>query len=88
METTMQSAINYTNFFQFFLHIPVAVFEDISDEEIIGDCYEMAAYPIVIIRNYKHPLFIQMITEFKKKGIEQELKCIVLAIGYNNPYLS
>lgn len=80
--------IKYTDFFQFFLHIPVAVFEEISDEMILEDCLEMAAYPIVIIRDNKHPLFIRLAEDFKNKGVTQELKSIILAIGYNTPYLS
>jgi hypothetical protein len=80
--------IKYTDFFQFFLHIPVAVFEEISDEMILKDCLEMAAYPIVIIRDNKHPLFIRLAEDFKNKGVTQELKSIILAIGYNTPYLS
>jgi len=84
----MQKLINYTDFFQFFLHIPVAVFEEISDEQIIEDCLEMAAYPIVIIKDENHPLFIRLAQDFRKKGVQQELKSVILAIGYNNPYLS
>ncbi len=84
----MQKLIKYTDFFQFFLHIPVAVFEEISDEIILEDCLEMAAYPIVIIRDNKHPLFIRLAEDFKKKGVTEELKSIILAIGYNTPYLS
>lgn len=84
----MQKLINYTDFFQFFLHIPVAVFEEISDEQIVEDCLEMAAYPIVIIKDKNHPLFIRLAQDFRKKGVEQELKSVILAIGYNNPYLS
>jgi hypothetical protein len=80
--------VKYTDFFQFFLHIPVAVFEEISDEMILEDCLEMAAYPIVIIRDNKHPLFIRLAEDFKNKGVTQELKSIILAIGYNTPYLS
>lgn len=80
--------MDYTNFFQFFLHIPVAVFEEISDEQIIENCLEMAAYPIVIIKDENHPLFIKLTQDFKKRGIKQELKSVILAIGYNNPYLS
>jgi len=80
--------IRYTDFFQFFLHIPVAVFEEISDEIILEDCLEMAAYPIVVIRDEKHPLFIRLAKEFREKGVTQELKSIILAIGYNTPYLS
>ncbi len=84
----MQKLINYTDFFQFFLHIPVAVFEEISDEQILEDCLEMAAYPIVIIKDSNHPLFIRLSEDFRKKGVTQKLKSIILAIGYNTPYLS
>jgi hypothetical protein len=84
----MQKLINYTDFFQFFLHIPVAVFEEISDEQILEDCLEMAAYPIVTIKDSNHPLFIRLAKDFKEKGVTQELKSIILAIGYNKPYLS
>jgi hypothetical protein len=80
--------IKYTDFFQFFLHIPVAVFEEISDKEILEDCLEMEAYPIVIIRNRRHPLFIRLAEDFKNKGVTQELKSIILAVGYNKQYLS
>jgi hypothetical protein len=48
----------------------------------------MAAYPIGIIRNSNHPLFKKIAIDFKQRGIKQELKLIILAIGYNNPYLS
>ena len=80
--------MNYTDFFQFFLHIPVAVFEEISDEQIKEDCIEMAAYPLVIIRDEQHPLFIKLAQDFTKKGVKQKLKLIILAVGYNTPYLS
>jgi len=84
----MQKPINYLDFFQFYLHIPIAIFEDMSDEQILEDCLEMAAYPIGIIRNSNHPLFKKIAIDFKQRGIKQELKLIILAIGYNNPYLS
>jgi hypothetical protein len=84
----MQKHINYTDFFQFFLHIPVAVFQEISDEQIMEDCLEMAAYPLVIIKDERHPLFIRLAEDFRKKGVTQDLKSIILAVGYNTPYLS
>lgn len=84
----MQKPINYTDFFQFFLHIPVAVFEDLNDDQIKQDCFELESYPIVIIRNKKHPLFVKFAQDFEEKGVRQELKSIILTIGYNNPYLS
>lgn len=84
----MQKLINYLDFFQFFLHIPVAVFEDISDEQIQEDCLEMAAYPLVVIRDENHPLFIKIAEDFKRRGVTQNLKLIILAVGYNTPYLS
>jgi hypothetical protein len=84
----MQKHINYTDFFQFFLHIPIAVFEEISNKQIVEDCIEMAVYPIIVIRDEKHPLFIRLAEDFKKKGVTQDLKLIILAIGYNKPYLS
>lgn len=80
--------IHYTEVFQFFLHIPVAVFEDISDEQIISDCLDMEAYPIGIIKSKKHPLFVKIATEFKKRRIIQDLKLIILVVGYDNPYLA
>jgi hypothetical protein len=80
--------IHYTEVFQFFLHIPVAVFEDISDEQIISDCLDMEAYPIGIIKSKRHPLFVKIAKEFKKRGITQDLKLIILVVGYNNPYLA
>ena len=84
----MRKLINYTDFFQFYLHIPIAVFEDITDEQILEDCLEMEAYPIGVIRDSNHPLFKKLNLTFKEKGITQELKLIILAIGYNNPYLA
>lgn len=84
----MQKPTNYIDFFQFFLHIPVAVFEDLTEEQILEDCFEMAAYPIGIIRDKKHPLFKKIAIDFKERGVKQELKLIILAVGYNNPYLS
>tara|TARA_R110000868_G_scaffold302011_1_gene562495 strand:- start:9 stop:263 length:255 start_codon:yes stop_codon:yes gene_type:complete len=84
----MQKPINYLDFFQFFIHIPVAIFEDISDEEILEDCLEMTAYPIVIIKDNNHPLFIRIAEDFKRKGVTQKIKSIILTIGYNKPYLS
>jgi hypothetical protein len=80
--------MNYLDFFQFFLHVPIALFEEVSDKQIQEDCLEMKAYPIVIIKDIKHPLFVRFSKDFKNKGITQELKSIVLAIGYNTPYLS
>lgn len=84
----MQNVINYTDIFQFFLHIPVAVFEDLSDEQIVQDCIELEAYPIVIIKDNNHPLFIRFEEDFKKQGVTQTLKLIILSVGYNKPYLS
>lgn len=80
--------MSYTDFFQFFLHIPIAVFEEISDEQIKEDCIEMATYPLVIIRDEQHSLFIKLAQDFIKKGVKQKLKLIILAVGYNTPYLS
>ena len=80
--------MNYLDFFQFFLHVPIAIFEEVSDKQIQEDCLEMEAYPIAIIKDTKHPLFIRFSKDFKNKGVTQELKLIVLAIGYNTPYLS
>jgi hypothetical protein len=88
MTILKKNKMNYLNFFQFYLHIPVAIFEDLTDAEINRDCYEMGAYPLSIIKNKKHPLFIKLAEDFKKKGVTQELKSIILAIGYNKPYLS
>lgn len=84
----METPINYTEIFQFYLHIPVAVFEDVSEEQIISDCLDIEAYPIGIIKNKRHPLFVKTAKEFKKRGITQNLKLIVLVIGYNTPYLA
>ena len=84
----MQKHINYTDFFAFYIHVPVAIFEEITDAEINIDCYEMGVFPLSIIRNKKHPLFIRLAEDFKRKGVTQELKSIILAIGYNKPYLS
>jgi hypothetical protein len=80
--------INYTDFFQFFIHIPVAIFEDMKDDKIMEDCFEMAAYPLFIIKNKNHPLFVRLAEDFKRKGVTQELKSIILAIGYHKEYLS
>lgn len=80
--------MNYTDFFQFFLHMPVAIFEDLTDAEINKDCYEMGAFPLSIIRNKKHPLFIKLVEDFKRKGVTQNLESIVLAIGYHKEFLS
>jgi hypothetical protein len=68
--------------------MPVAIFEEITDAEIKLDCYEMGAYPLSIIRDKKHPLFIRLSQEFKRKGVIQNLKSIVLAIGYHKEFLS
>ena len=84
----MQKPINYTEFFAFYIHIPVAIFEDLTDAEISKDCYEMGAYPLSIIRNKKHPLFIRLTKDFKRKGITQNLESIVLAIGYHKEFLT
>lgn len=84
----MQKPISYLDFFQFYLHIPVAIFEDITDQEILEDCIDLEAYPLSIIRDVNHPLFIKIKKDFKTKGIKQDLKLIVLAIGYNKQYLS
>ena len=84
----MQKAISYTDMFHFFLHIPVAIFEDLNDNQIIQDCFEMEAYPLSIIRDNRHPLFIRLCEDFKRKGVTQELKSIVLAVGYTKQFLS
>lgn len=84
----MQKLINYTDFFQFYIHIPIVLFDDLNDEEILRYCFEEQAYPIVIIRDNSHPLFIRISKEFKLEGVTEELKLIILAIGYNTPYLS
>jgi hypothetical protein len=84
----MQKHINYLDFFQFYLHIPVAIFEDITDQEVLNDCLDLEAYPLSIIRDVNHPLFVKIKKDFKTKGVKQDLKLIVLAIGYNKEYLS
>lgn len=84
----MQKHINYTDFFTFYIHIPVAIFEDLTDAEISIDCFEMGAYPLSIIKDKKHPLFIRLTEDFKRKGVTQNLKSIVLAVGYNKDFLS
>ena len=84
----MQRAINYTDLFQFYLHIPIAIFEDMTNTQIAQNCFEMETYPLSIIRNIKHPLFIRLSEEFKKKGVTQELKSIALVIGYTKQFLS
>lgn len=84
----MQRAINYTDMFHFFLLIPVAIFEDLNDNQIAQDCFEMEAYPLSIIKNKKHPLFIRLCEDLKRKGVTQELKSIVLAVGYTKQFLS
>jgi hypothetical protein len=68
--------------------MPVAIFEDLTDAEINKDCYEMGAFPLSIIRNKKHPLFIKLVEDFKRKGVTQNLESIVLAIGYHKEFLS
>jgi hypothetical protein len=80
--------MNYTEFFTFYVHVPVAIFEEITDAEINRDCYEMGVFPLSIIRNKKHPLFIRLTEDFKRKGVIQNLKSIVLAIGYHKEFLS
>ena len=84
----MEMPINYQDIFQFYLHMPITLLNDVTDEEILEQCYEESAIPIVIIRDKKHPLFRKISKEFKRRGIKVELKVLILAIGYNTPYLS
>lgn len=84
----MQKHINYLDFFQFFLHIPLTLFEDLNDETILSSCIDLDLIPLSIIRDKNHPLFKRISKEFKKKKTIEPVKIIVLAIGYNNQYLS
>jgi hypothetical protein len=84
----MQKPINYTDLFQFYLHYPIAIFEDLTEEQIAEDCYEMGAIPVVYIKNKKHPLFKRLQEEFLTKQIKQPLIMIVLAVSYNQNYTS
>lgn len=80
--------IGYWDIFQFFIHVPVAVFDDLTDEQMAQDCYEMLAVPTVIIRDENHPLFIEKKKYFAEAGIRKPLIAIILSVGYNNPFLS
>ena len=80
--------MEYTDFFQFYLHTPIAVFEDLTKEQVTQDCYESSIIPLNIINDVKHPLFKKLKLEFKNLGVPQELKMLVIVIGYNKPYLS
>lgn len=80
--------MKYTEFFQFYLHTPIAVFEDLTTEQVTQDCYESSVIPLNIISDIKHPLFKKLKLKFKKLGVTQELKMLVIVIGYNKPYLS
>lgn len=82
------SSIHYSEIFNFYLHIPIAVFDYINKEQIVQDCYETGAIPIHFIANKNHPLFKKYALDFKQRGVEQELKMLVIVIGYINPYLS
>jgi len=81
-------SIGYWDVFEFFIHIPVAVFDELTDEQMTQDCYEMLAVPTVIIRDQTHPLFIEKKNYFAKTGITKPLIAIILAVGYNKPFLS
>jgi len=84
----MKMPVDYTDIFQFFLHVPIAIFENLSDEEILEDCIDSSAFPIVIIKDSNHTLFKKLSEQFESKGVTQTLKSVVLAIGYNKPYLA
>jgi hypothetical protein len=79
----MQKLTDYRDYFQFYLHIPIAIFENMSDEELYLECADNLVIPIVIIRNSSHPLFSLLQKKFKSK-----IKIIILCVGYANPYLS
>jgi len=80
--------VHYTEIFQFYIHIPIAIFSVISDEQIEQDCIDSNAYILTIIKDKHHPIFKRLVKEFKQKGVEQELQSVVLAIDYTKEYLS
>lgn len=80
--------MNYTSFFNFYFHIPIAVFFDSTYKEIATEIYSMQAIPIVCITDTKHPLHRQYTKMFKSQGITEPIKAIVLSVGYNNQFLS
>lgn len=84
----MQKPINYLTFFNFFIHIPIAIFKNLSKEEIEQECFKVGIIPIAYIKDKKHPLFIQVKKGLKERGVKQKLKLIVLPIGYHKEYLS
>lgn len=84
----MQKLINYTDFFQFYLHIPLIIDEDLNDEEILQYCIDLDSFPVTVIRDKNHFLFKKINKDLASIGKEQEIKLIVLTVGYNIPYLS
>ncbi len=84
----MRKAINYTDIFNFFFSPLIAVFEDYSEEQLAEDCYAMNLVPVTYIRDSAHPLFNRLQKEFKNQGVIQDLKVIVLSIGYTKQFLT
>ena len=86
------NSIHYSEIFNFYLHVPIAIFDYPNKEQFVQDCYETEIIPEVIpihfIADKNHPLFKKYALDFKQRGIKQELKMLVIAVGYNNPYLS
>jgi hypothetical protein len=88
MSQTSKTPIHYTEIFQFYLHTPLAIFDDVPEEQVLQDCYEMEAIPLVILKSNANSLFRKLENDFEKRGVTQKLTSVVLCVGYEKPYLA
>jgi hypothetical protein len=80
--------MNYQDIFNFYLHVPIAVFEGTLNREIINSLYDLQIIPLVYIKDPKHPLFKQFSKMLKSQGVKEKLKLIILPIGFTKQFLA
>lgn len=84
----MQKLINYQDFFNFYLHVPIAVFEETSLEGVLKDFYDLQVTPLCYITDPKHPVFKHYTKMFESQGVTEKIKIIILSVGYTKQFLA
>jgi len=80
--------MNYQDFFIFYLHVPIAVFEGTPLCEVTDEFYAMQAMPLCYITDPNHPIFRQQTRMFREQGITEKIKLIILSVGYHKQFLA
>ena len=85
----MEMLIKYTDIFNFFLSQPIAVLRGGATEaEIVEELHNFSLFPIVYIRDKKHPFFISTVASLRAQGVTQKVKLIILPIGYTKQFIA